>query len=240
MSPPDYPSAWFESPQCRFRFARLIVAPPRLARPTSGYAVRTKPLARRTLARDSIWQGNCNAADHPSRSNIPLLRITFPIEYPISNCPAKSGAASFLRLDPKRQCRRHTSRFRRAASDRDLPSSSSYPNGHIDDLAAQVGNVLPDVFGTDLVCRTVEILRQLHADVVRAWLRAPVAGSADRLFPTVNYWIDFARHVLAERGACVQGSAAADSLAQAAARLRKVKRNRERGAVSATAPKLVR
>ncbi len=30
-------------------------------------------------------------------------------------------------------------------------------------------------FGTELVCRTVEILRQLHADVVRAWLRAPVA-----------------------------------------------------------------
>jgi hypothetical protein len=54
-------------------------------------------------------------------------------------------------------------------------SSSSDPDGHIDDLAAQVGNVLADVFGTELVCRTVEILRQLHADVVRAWLRAPVA-----------------------------------------------------------------
>ena len=54
-------------------------------------------------------------------------------------------------------------------------ASSSYPDGHIDDLAAQVGNVLADVFGTELVCRTVEILRQLHADVVRAWLRAPVA-----------------------------------------------------------------
>ena len=54
-------------------------------------------------------------------------------------------------------------------------SSSSYPDGHIDDLAAQVGNVLANVFGTELVCRTVEILRQLHADVVRAWLRAPVA-----------------------------------------------------------------
>ncbi len=80
------------------------------------------------------------------------------------------------------------------------PSSSSYPEGHIDDLAAQVGNVLADVFGTELVCRTVEILRQLHADVVRAWLRAPVAWSADRLFATVNYWIDFTRHVLAESG----------------------------------------
>ena len=54
-------------------------------------------------------------------------------------------------------------------------SSSSDPDGHIDDLAAQVGNVLADVSGTELVWRTVEILRQLHADVVRAWLRAPVA-----------------------------------------------------------------
>ena len=53
--------------------------------------------------------------------------------------------------------------------------ASSYPEGHIDDLAAQVGSVLADVFGTELVWRTVEILRQLHADVVRAWLRAPVA-----------------------------------------------------------------
>ena len=65
---------------------------------------------------------------------------------------------------------------------------------HIDDLAAQVGNVLADVLGTELVCRTVEILRQLHPDVV------PGAGSSS-----------FA----------------------------KVKRNRERGAVSATALKLV-
>ena len=53
----------------------------------------------------------------------------------------------------------------------------------------------------------------------------------------MNFW-NFARHVQnAEQ--CAQGSAVADSLAQAAARLRKVKRNRERGAVSATAPKLV-
>jgi hypothetical protein len=57
----------------------------------------------------------------------------------------------------------------------DGASSSSDPDGHIDDLAAKVGNVLAAVFGTELVWRTVEILRQLHADVVRAWLRAPVA-----------------------------------------------------------------
>jgi hypothetical protein len=37
-----------------------------------------------------------------------------------------------------------------------IASSSSDPDGHIDDLAAQVGNVLANVFGTELVCRTVE------------------------------------------------------------------------------------
>jgi hypothetical protein len=56
----------------------------------------------------------------------------------------------------------------------DSASSSSDPDGHVDDLAAKVGKVLGDVFGTELVRRTVEILRQLPADVVRAWLRAPV------------------------------------------------------------------
>jgi hypothetical protein len=40
----------------------------------------------------------------------------------------------------------------------DAPASSGYSDGHIDDLAAQVGNVLANVFGTELVCRTVEIL----------------------------------------------------------------------------------
>jgi hypothetical protein len=110
---------------------------------------------------------------------------------------------------------------------------------HIDDLTAQVGNVLADVFGTELVWRTVEILRQLHADVVRAWLRAPVALSADRLFPTVNYWLTSRGTSWQNAEQCAQGSAVADSLAQVAARFRKVKPNRERGAVSATAPKLV-
>jgi hypothetical protein len=70
---------------------------------------------------------------------------------------------------------RHLTRGTRRWLPPSSASSSSYPHGHIDDLAAQVGNVLADVFGTELVCRTVEILRQLHADVVRAWLRALVA-----------------------------------------------------------------
>jgi hypothetical protein len=62
-------------------------------------------------------------------------------------------------------------------------SSSSDPDGHIDDLAAQVGNVLADVFGTELVWRTVQIFHQLHADVVRAWLRAPVGMISRSSFP---------------------------------------------------------
>jgi hypothetical protein len=61
-------------------------------------------------------------------------------------------------------------------------SSSSYPDGHIDDLAAQVGNVLANVFGTELVCRTVEILRQLHVDVVRA-----LAASACRMISQSSF-----------------------------------------------------
>ena len=58
-------------------------------------------------------------------------------------------------------------------------------------------------------------------------------------FPDRELLVDFARTSWQNAEQCAQGSAVADSLAQAAARLRKVKRNRERGAVSATAPKLV-
>jgi hypothetical protein len=84
----------------------------------------TKPLARRTLARGSIWQGNCDAIDHPLRSTVASFHNTNSIEYPISNCPAKSRAASFKR--PYRKCpgvrpRRPSSGIlRRATSDRDL------------------------------------------------------------------------------------------------------------------------
>jgi hypothetical protein len=62
----------------------------------------------------------------------------------------------------------------------------------------------------------------------------------NRLFPTVNY-IGLTSRGTSWQNAeqCAQGSAVADPLAQAAARFRKVKPNRERGAVSATAPKLI-
>src|SRR5215470_16440531 len=64
-------------------------------------------------SRDIIWQGNCNSTDQYSickvtdqtaDSTFALLRSTIAIEYPVSNCPAKSGAASFTRLYRKR-CR---------------------------------------------------------------------------------------------------------------------------------------
>jgi hypothetical protein len=42
-------------------------------------------------SRDTIWQGNCDVADLQSRSNIAPIRNTIPIQYPISNCPAKKG-----------------------------------------------------------------------------------------------------------------------------------------------------
>jgi hypothetical protein len=60
-----------------------------------------------------------------------------------------------------------------------------------------------------------------------------------RLFPTVNYWLTSRGTSWQNAEQCAQRSAVADSLAQVAARFRKVKPNRERGAVSATAPKLV-
>src|ERR1039458_6941697 len=58
----------------------------------------TKPLARRTLARYAVWQGNCDVAAQTTRRNVAAFRITNSIEYPLSNCPAKPRAASFKRL----------------------------------------------------------------------------------------------------------------------------------------------
>ena len=39
-------------------------------------------------------RANCDDCDHSSRSTVARIRITFPIQYPISNCPAKSGLPS--------------------------------------------------------------------------------------------------------------------------------------------------
>jgi len=45
-------------------------------------------------SRDNIWQGNCDVADLQLRSNIAPIRNTIPIQYPISNCPAKKRLPS--------------------------------------------------------------------------------------------------------------------------------------------------
>ena len=45
-------------------------------------------------SRDTIWQGNCDAADLQLRSNNAPIRNTIPIQYPISNCPAKKRLPS--------------------------------------------------------------------------------------------------------------------------------------------------
>src|SRR5215467_10615954 len=70
-------------------------------------------------SRATIWQGNCHVEDQLFYSNITLAPNTIPIQYPISNCPAKP-TGSFKRLYRKRAdrgCRLLQALFRRRASD---------------------------------------------------------------------------------------------------------------------------
>ena len=52
-------------------------------------------------SRDTIWHGNCDVVDQQLCSNITPIRNTIPIQYPMSNFPAKARA-SFKRLYRKR------------------------------------------------------------------------------------------------------------------------------------------
>ena len=52
-------------------------------------------------SRATIWQGNCHVEDQFFYSNITRAQNTIPIQYPISNCPAKP-TGSFKRLYRKR------------------------------------------------------------------------------------------------------------------------------------------
>jgi hypothetical protein len=61
---------------------------------------------RRTLARITIWQGNCDLSDQQLRKKIAPTRNTIPIEYPLSNCPPKWG---FLQTDLPKMPRNHSS-----------------------------------------------------------------------------------------------------------------------------------
>src|SRR6516164_4267236 len=52
-------------------------------------------------SRATIWQGNCHVEDQLFYSNVTRAQNTIPIQYPISNCPAKP-TGSFKRLYRKR------------------------------------------------------------------------------------------------------------------------------------------
>jgi hypothetical protein len=47
--------------------------------------------SRRTLARDTFWQGDCDLSDQQLRSSIAPIRNAIPIEHPVGNSPAKTG-----------------------------------------------------------------------------------------------------------------------------------------------------
>jgi hypothetical protein len=119
--------------------------------------------------------------------------------------------------------------------------SSSYPDGHIDDLAAQVGNVLANLFGTESVCRTVENI----APTTRR-CRQSMAASACRMISRSSF-PDRELIGLTSRGTswqnaeqCAQGSAVADSGAGGNSFAKgEAQQGARRGAGSATAPKLV-
>jgi hypothetical protein len=55
----------------------------------------------RATANVAEQQGNREAHPQPSRSTNAVSGSRSLIEYPICNCPAKSPAASFKRLNPK-------------------------------------------------------------------------------------------------------------------------------------------
>jgi hypothetical protein len=70
-------------------------------------------------SRDTIWQGNCDVGHQQLCNNIAPIRNTIPIQYPISNCPAKKG---FLQVAVSKARRAAVSPdpppdFRRRASD---------------------------------------------------------------------------------------------------------------------------
>jgi len=107
----------------------------------------------------------------------------------------------------------------------------SYPDGHINGLAAPVR-----MYSRMRSGPSWSVERWKHSANYRRCRQSMAASACGMIsrssLPTVNHGIDFARHVLAEREA---GRAVANSLTQAAARLRKVKRNR--GAARSARPR---
>src|SRR6516162_4865167 len=84
-------------------------------------------------SRATIWQGNCHVEDQLFYSNSTRAQNTIPIQYPLSNCPAKP-TGSFKRLYRKRAKAPCSRTFLRGcASDKALtffvpnPRSRLYP-----------------------------------------------------------------------------------------------------------------
>jgi hypothetical protein len=68
-------------------FTGSIAETPEVESDRSSQARLNEAAERRMLARDTIWQGNCNAADQLLRRNAAPLRNTNSIEYLIKQLP---------------------------------------------------------------------------------------------------------------------------------------------------------
>ena len=78
-------------------------------------------------SRATIWQGNCHVEDQLLYSILTRAENTIPIQYPISNCPAKP-TGSFKRLYRKRAKAPCSRTFLRGcASDKALTFSFQIP-----------------------------------------------------------------------------------------------------------------
>jgi hypothetical protein len=89
-------------------------------RPHSAKPVLNEPANAGDASRATIWQGNCHGEDQLFYSDITPAQNTIPIQYPISNCPAKP-TGSFKRLYRKRAKAPCSRTFlRRCASDKAL------------------------------------------------------------------------------------------------------------------------
>ena len=133
------------------------------ARRTHGYEARygvlvleadlNEAASRRTLARDNIWQGNCDLCGQQLRSNIASVRNTIPIQYPHKQLPCQKSSLQvavskarratslpFRRLIPPARFRYNTKTSR--ASGITLLRRASYPT-HLLCVAAKLAGFLP-------------------------------------------------------------------------------------------------
>jgi hypothetical protein len=117
----------------------------------------------------------------------------------------------------------------------DRASSSSDPDGHIGDLAAQVGNVLADV--RDRVGLANGKYCANYTPMLSEQSACRMISRSS--FPDRELLVNFARYVLAERRAMCPAERRGGLSGAGGSSFPETEANRERGAVSATAPKLV-